>query len=64
MHADGDVGQQSRNWMTMLQRQTSSGGTHQGNELTCNSSGNACQQLSQLTEPLRTDPWPVEMLMS
>ena len=27
-------------------------GTYQGNKLTCNSSGNARQQLPQLTEPL------------
>ena len=30
--------------------------THQGNELTCNSSGNAMPQSSQLVEPLGTDP--------
>ena len=31
-------------------------GTYQGNELTCNSSGNIWPQLSELTEPLWTDP--------
>ena len=31
-------------------------GTHQGNELTRNSSGNAGPQSSQLDEPLWTDP--------
>ena len=31
-------------------------GTYQGNELTCNWSGNAQPQLCQLPEPLWTDP--------
>ena len=31
-------------------------GNLSGNELTCNSSGNTWSQLSQLTEPLWTDP--------
>ena len=31
-------------------------GTYQGSELTCNLSGNAWLQLSQLAEPLWTDP--------
>ena len=31
-------------------------GTHQGNKLTCNSSGNVFPQLSQLAEILLTDP--------
>ena len=31
-------------------------GTYRGNELTCNSSGNSQPQLSQLAEPLWTDP--------
>ena len=33
-------------------------GTHQGNELKHNSSGDAHQQSSQLAEPLWADPWP------
>ena len=32
--------------------------THQGNELTGTSSGNACPQSSQPAEPLWTGPWP------
>ena len=32
-------------------------GICQGNELTCNSSGNVRPQLSQLAELLCTDPW-------
>ena len=32
--------------------------THQGNELKCNSLGNARSQLSQLAQPLWTNPWP------
>ena len=33
-----------------------SAGTYQGNELTCNSSGKASPQSSQLAEPLWIDP--------
>ena len=40
--------------MTVLSRH--SVGTYQGDELTLNSSGNAQPLLSQLTEPLWTDP--------
>ena len=32
-------------------------GTRQGNELTCNLSGNACLQMSPLAKQLWTDPW-------
>ena len=32
-------------------------GAYQGNELACNSSGNACLQSPQFTEPLWTDPF-------
>ena len=41
-----------------------SGGTHQGNRLKCNFSRYTGPQLSQLAEPLWTDPWPkrVEMV--
>ena len=41
-----------------------SAGTYQGNELTCNSSGKASPQSSQLAEPLWIDPaWRVELLL-
>ena len=47
--------QQSRSGLTMpLFRH--SVGTYQGNERTCNLSGNIQPQLSQLTEPLWSDP--------
>ena len=41
-------------------------GNHQGNKLTCNSSGNARPQSSQLAEPLWTNPWSerVELVFS
>ena len=50
------VTHRSRNGLTMLSR--FSVGTRQGNELTCNSSGYAHLQSSQLAEPLWTDSWP------
>ena len=46
----------SQSWLNVLSRHSM--GTHQGNELTCNSSGNSCLQSSQFTEPLWTDPQP------
>ena len=35
-------------------------GTHQRNELTCNSSGTAHPQSAYLAEPLSTNPWHME----
>ena len=46
--------QQSQSGLTMLSKHGV--GTYQGNELTRNSSGNTQPQLSQLAEPLWTDP--------
>ena len=45
---------QSRSGLTMLSRH--SVGTCQGNEVTCNSSGNSRPQSSQFAEPLWTNP--------
>ena len=45
-----------RSWSGLTMRSRHSVGTYQGNEFTCNSSGNTQSQLSQLTKPLWTDP--------
>ena len=50
------MAQQSQSGLTMLSRHRV--GTHQGSELTRNSSGNIRLQSSQLAQPLWTDPWP------
>ena len=52
--------QRSRSGLTNILSRRSMG-THQGNELTRNSSGNARPQSSQLAEPIETDPRPTRV---